>query len=63
MANVPRTIDVRALSPRLVVLATDDLVDMGQDDPVDVVTATPDLSESDRRQVCRGNALGLLGMP
>lgn len=44
-----------------VVLGTDYPFDMGQDRPVEIVQAVPNLSPADRQRILRDNALGLLG--
>jgi aminocarboxymuconate-semialdehyde decarboxylase len=45
-----------------VVVGTDYPYDMGDDDPVGLVEATPGLSEEDRARILGANAAGLLGL-
>ncbi len=42
-------------------VGTDYPFDMGDDDPVGLIGATPGLSDEDRARILGGNAAGLLG--
>lgn len=53
---------VSTMGPSQVVLGTDYPFDMGQNNPVDIVNAIPDLPEADRERIRHGNASRLLGL-
>jgi aminocarboxymuconate-semialdehyde decarboxylase len=53
---------VREMGADRVVLGTDYPFDMGEDHPVEVVTAVEGLSAADHQRILRDNALELLGM-
>jgi aminocarboxymuconate-semialdehyde decarboxylase len=53
---------IRTLGASQVVLGTDFPFDMGEDRPLAVLDAVPDLSAADRARIKGGNALQLLGM-
>jgi aminocarboxymuconate-semialdehyde decarboxylase len=54
---------VQQMGADRVVVGTDYPYDMGFYDPVGLISATPGLSDDDRRRILAGNAAGLLGLP